>query len=102
MRQYLHRRKRGLPSVIATASGVCLIALDLLDTLVSMRVGFIRLFHRIIDGADYAIASVRLRILDRIAGPEPPTLADRQREADHERLQRAFPKVDIDRRTPKR
>ena len=55
-----------------------------------------RLFWRILDGVDYAIISVRLRILDWIYGPEPLTPADRQREAEHERLQRAFPEVDID------
>ena len=37
-----------------------------------------------------------LRILDRICGPEPPTPADEQHERDHERLRKAFPKVDID------
>jgi hypothetical protein len=30
-------------------------------------------------------------IFDRIYGPEPPTPTDIQREADHERLVRAFP-----------
>jgi hypothetical protein len=34
---------------------------------------------------------IRLSILDRIYGPEPPTPADIQREADHELLVRAFP-----------
>jgi len=29
---------------------------------------------------------MRVSILDRIFGPEPPTPADLQREADHERL----------------
>jgi len=33
----------------------------------------------------------RLWIFDRIYGPEPPTPADLEREADHERLVRAFP-----------
>ena len=32
----------------------------------------------------------RLWIFDRIRGPEPPTPADRKREADHERLVRAL------------
>jgi hypothetical protein len=34
---------------------------------------------------------IRLSIHDRIYGPEPPTPADVEREADHERLVRAFP-----------
>jgi hypothetical protein len=34
---------------------------------------------------------MRLSIFDRIYGPEPPTLANLQREADHERLVSAFP-----------
>jgi hypothetical protein len=35
----------------------------------------------------------RLSILDRIDGPEPPTPADLEREADHERHVRAFPEA---------
>jgi hypothetical protein len=34
---------------------------------------------------------LRLLIHDRIYGPEPPTAADLKREADNERLVRAFP-----------
>jgi hypothetical protein len=34
---------------------------------------------------------LRLWIFNRIHGPEPPTAADLEREADHERLVRAFP-----------
>jgi hypothetical protein len=34
---------------------------------------------------------IRLTIHDRILGPEPVTPADLKREADHERLIRAFP-----------
>jgi len=34
---------------------------------------------------------IRLWIIDRIYGPEPPTPADIQREADHEWLVRTFP-----------
>jgi hypothetical protein len=33
---------------------------------------------------------MRVSILDRIFGPEPPTPADLQREADHERLVGGF------------
>jgi hypothetical protein len=35
---------------------------------------------------------VRLLLLDLIDGPEPKTPADEEREADHERLRKAFPK----------
>jgi hypothetical protein len=34
---------------------------------------------------------IRLWIFDRMHGPEPPKPADLEREADHERLVRAFP-----------
>ena len=34
---------------------------------------------------------MRLRVFDRICGPEPPTPADLKRDADYERLVRAFP-----------
>jgi hypothetical protein len=37
------------------------------------------------------VAFLGLRIFDRIHGPEPPTPADFQRDADHERLVTAFP-----------
>jgi hypothetical protein len=54
------------------------------------------LVSRALDHLDYVITYTRLRILDWICGPEPPTPADEQRERDHERLRKAFPKVDID------
>jgi hypothetical protein len=54
------------------------------------------LVSRALDHPDYVITYTRLRILDWICGPEPPTPADEQRERDHERLRKAFPKVDID------
>ena len=43
-------------------------------------------------------ASIRagLRVLDLIAGPYPETEADRVRAAEKERLQDAFPGLDID------
>jgi len=37
------------------------------------------------------VTLIRLSIVDRICGPEPPTSADLKREADYERLVRAFP-----------
>jgi hypothetical protein len=45
---------------------------------------------------------VRLAIVDKICGPEPPTEADRQREAQKEELHRAFPAIDIDHKGLKR
>ena len=51
-----------------------------------------------VDRIEYAVMSVRLAILDWICGPEPTTSADRQREADKNRLQRAFPAIDLDRK----
>jgi hypothetical protein len=58
----------------------------------------VRLFWRLFEAVDYAIMSARLRLVDMIYGPEPPTPADRQREIEKERLQRAFPAIDIDRK----
>jgi hypothetical protein len=52
----------------------------------------------VVDRIEYAVMSVRLAILDWICGPEPTTSADRQREADKNRLQRAFPAIDLDRK----
>jgi len=63
-----------------------------------MSGGMIRFVWSVMDRFDYAITSVRLRVVDWICGPDPPTAADRQREAEHERLQRAFPRIDIDRK----
>jgi len=51
----------------------------------------VRLFWHILDVADYATTSVRLRLVDLISGSEPTTPADKQREKEHEQLQRAFP-----------
>jgi hypothetical protein len=34
--------------------------------------------------------------VDRIYGPEPPTSADKQREAEHEELREAFPVIGLD------
>lgn len=54
------------------------------------------LVSRALDHLDYVITYARLRILDWMYGPEPPTPADEQRERDQDRLRKAFPKVDID------
>jgi hypothetical protein len=49
-----------------------------------MHIGdrFVRLLLRIVDAVANAIMSARLRIVDWIYGPEPPTPADRQRETE--------------------
>jgi hypothetical protein len=52
------------------------------------------LFWRVADALDYLLTLVRLRALDALAGPEPETPADRQRERDRERIERAFPRLD--------
>jgi hypothetical protein len=51
------------------------------------------------DRIEYAVTSVRLAIIDRICGPESRTLADIQREAEKEMLQRTFRAMDLDRKT---
>src|SRR5271166_4895207 len=43
---------------------------------------FVRPLLRIVDAAANAIMSARLRIVDLVYGPEPPTPADRQRETE--------------------
>jgi hypothetical protein len=50
-----------------------------------------RLSWRALDRVCYWTVVIRLSIRDRIYGPEPPTPADLDREADRERLVRAFP-----------
>ena len=42
-----------------------------------------------------------LSLLDRIAGPYPETEADRIREREKDRLQRAFRNVEIDGKAPR-
>jgi hypothetical protein len=61
-----------------------------------------RLFWEELDRVDYAVTLARCWAVDLIYGPEPPTLADKQREDEHERLQKAFPVVDFDETGPKR
>ena len=56
--------------------------------------GLRRVLWRVIDHLDYVQTLVRLRILDAVAGPEPETSADQRREADRERMQRAFPEIE--------
>ena len=52
-----------------------------------------RIFWRIADGLGYGLTLARLRILDAVAGPEPQTPADQQREQERKRIERAFPKL---------
>ena len=46
----------------------------------------IRLFWKVLDRIDYAAGVARRWVVDLIYGPEPPTPADRRREADREQL----------------
>jgi hypothetical protein len=50
-----------------------------------------RLWWRAFDRVCDLIVLIRLSIYDRIFGPEPPILADIERESDHERLVSDFP-----------
>jgi hypothetical protein len=52
-----------------------------------------RFWWRAFDRVCNFFVLIRLSIHDWIYGPEPPTPADFRREADHERLVRAFPAV---------
>ena len=63
---------------------------------------FVRPLLCIVDAAANAIMSARLRIVDLVYGPEPPTPADRQRETEKGRLQRAFAEIDIDKKRSRR
>jgi hypothetical protein len=54
-------------------------------TLEAIRCLWWRAFDRVCD----CIVLIRLSILDRKCGPQPPTPADLKREGDHERLVRA-------------
>ena len=53
-----------------------------------------RTFWRTLDALDYWLTLVRLRILDALAGPEPETAADQERDHDREQIERAFPKIE--------
>jgi hypothetical protein len=55
-----------------------------------------RLFWEAVDRVDYALRLARCWVVDLICGPEPPTPADTQREAEHERLREAFPMIGLD------
>jgi hypothetical protein len=46
----------------------------------------------VVNDLDYVVTLTKLRILDALAGPLPKTSADRRREQDQERIDRAFPK----------
>jgi hypothetical protein len=49
-----------------------------------------RTFWSVVDDLDYLWTLATLRILDALAGPEPETRADQQRE----RIERAFPEIE--------
>ena len=48
----------------------------------------------VVDRLDYLLTLVRLRLLDALAGPLPETLADQQRQRDHEVIKKAFPDIE--------
>jgi len=50
-----------------------------------------RIFWRMADALAYVLTLAWLRILDALAGPEPETPADEQREYDREQIAKAFP-----------
>jgi hypothetical protein len=52
-----------------------------------------RLFWRVVDALDYLVTLARLRILDMLAGPEPETPADQQRQRDRKRIERRSPRL---------
>jgi hypothetical protein len=54
-----------------------------------------RLFWEALDRVDYAVTYVKCWAVDLIYGPEPPTSADKQREAEHARLKEAFPAIGL-------
>ncbi len=49
-----------------------------------------------VDAADYWLIQARLGIVDTVCGREPPTVADKMREADRERVRKAFPEIGVD------
>ena len=57
-------------------------------------IGLRRFLWRVVDHVDYVLTLTRLRILDVLTGPLPETPEDQQREADRERIERAFPKIE--------
>ena len=54
-----------------------------------------RLWWRAFDRVCGRVTLIRLSIQDRIYGPVPPTSSDLEREADQERLVRAFPVLSL-------
>jgi len=53
-----------------------------------------RLFWRVADALGYLLTLVWLSILDALAGPEPETAADQERQREREQIERAFPKIE--------
>ena len=54
-----------------------------------------RLFWRVADHLGYLLTLAWLRILHAVCGPEPETPRDQQRERDRERIERAFPEIEL-------
>ena len=57
---------------------------------------FTQSFWETLDRVDYAVMVARCWLVHLIHGPEPLTLTYEKHEADHERLRRAFPGIDVD------
>ena len=51
-----------------------------------------RCFWRLLDALDCWVTNATLSLVDAVCGPEPETVADRQRNRDREQLQKAFPR----------
>jgi hypothetical protein len=47
-----------------------------------------------LDHLEHLLTLARLRILDAACGPEPETPADRQRQRDREKIERAFLEIE--------
>jgi hypothetical protein len=55
----------------------------------------LKFYWRVADDLDYLVTLATLRILDVLAGPLPETSADRQRARDRERIELAFPEIEL-------
>jgi hypothetical protein len=55
-----------------------------------------RLFWKALDRGDHVVMFARCWAVDLLYGPAPPTPTDETREADHKRLRKAFPGIDLD------
>jgi len=54
-----------------------------------------RAVWRVVDTVDYWLIQARLGFVDAVRGPQPPTPADEEREADRERPGDGFPRSNL-------